>query len=463
MSKEVSKKDFYMHALRIAMPMILQALITNAVSMVDNVMIGKVGTAQMSGVSIANQLFFVFNITVFGGISGPSIFGTQFFGKKDSEGQKYTVRFRVYLAALLVVIGAVIGLLYGPELIGLYISADDSPALAKATLEHGVSYLNIMLLSLVPFGIGQAYSSVVRECGQTQIPMIGSFSAIGVNVILDYCLIFGKFGFPRMGVEGAAIATVIAKVVEAAVVVAWAHLNPAKNPYIVGLYKGVYMPIGLVKQMIVKGTPLLINEFLWSMGMSVVAQCYSVRGIEVVAARNIASTLVNLFSVVFIQFGSAIGIIVGIELGAGLLEQAKVTAKKLRVFSVFITAVFAILMIPFAYIFPELYNVEDSIKSLSSYYIILQAIAMPIWSYTNACYFVLRCGGKTLVTFLFDFIFTWFFMIPIAFFLTRYSDMEIRKLLAIVTYSEVIKVIVGYFLVRSGIWVNNIVGNNEKA
>lgn len=460
MDKKVSNKDFYLHALRIAVPMILQALITNAVSMVDNIMIGRVGTAQMSGVSIANQLLFVFNITVFGAISGPGIFGTQFFGKKDYEGQKYTVRFRLYLVVVLIALGALIGYFFGSDLIGLYISTDDSSALAADTLRHGVSYLNIMLISLVPFGIGQAYSSVVRECGETQIPMIASFTAIGVNVLLDYCLIFGKLGLPKLGVEGAAIATVIAKIIEAAVVVAWAHLNPLKNQYIVGLYKSLAIPRDLVKRMTVKSIPLLFNEFLWSMGMSIVAQCYSVRGIEVVAARNIASTLSNLFSVVYIQMGSAIGIIVGIELGAGLLEQAKVSAKKLRIFSVIVTAVVAVIMIPFAYSFPQVYNVEESIKSLASFYIIIQAIVMPIWSYTNACYFVLRCGGKTLITFLFDFVFTWFVMIPLAFFLARYSSMDVRTLLTVVTFSEVIKAIVGYFLVRSGMWVNNIVSSD---
>ena len=457
MNHEISKKDFYFRALRIALPMILQALITNAVSMVDNIMIGKVGTAEMSGVSIANQLLFVFNLTLFGGISGPGIFGTQFYGKKDAEGQKYTVRFRIYLSMALVAVGAFAGLFYGPQLISLYISGSDSPDLAAATLRHGVSYLNIMLIGLIPFSIGQAYSSAVRECGQTQIPMIGSFSAIGVNVLLDYCLIFGKFGFPQMGVEGAAIATVIAKAVEAAVIIIWAHLNPAKNPYIKGLYRSLYIPFALVKQMCIKGAPLLINELLWSTGMSIIAQCYSVRGIEVVAARNIASTLTNLFSVVYVQFGSAIGIIVGIELGAGKLDKAQITARKLRLFSVYLSAALAVLMIPFAYVFPEIYNAEDSIKSLAAYYILIQALAMPICSYTNACYFVLRCGGKTLLTFFFDFVFTWFVTIPLAFFLSHYSGMAIKPLLAIVTFSEAIKDVAGFFLVRSGIWVNNIV------
>ena len=294
------KKLFYINALAIAVPMILQALITNFVSMIDNIMVGSLGTAPMNGVSIANQFIFVFNITMFGAVSGAGIFGTQFFGKKDADGQKYTVRFRLITSAIIIGIGAAIFHFFGPELIKLFISSKDEQNLATNTLTNGKEYLDIMILGLIPFGIGQAYSSVVKECGETRIPMIGSMAAIGINVLLDYGLIFGKLGMPCLGVKGAAIATVVAKYVEALVVIIWAHLNPDRNPYIEGLYKGFYMPIKLVKQICIKGLPLLVNEFLWSLGMSVIAQCYSVRGLEVVGARNISSTLVNLFNVIFI-------------------------------------------------------------------------------------------------------------------------------------------------------------------
>jgi putative MATE family efflux protein len=330
------------------------------------------------------------------------------------------------------------------------------------TLKYGKEYMLYMLIGLIPFGIGQAYSSVVRECGETRIPMIGSMAAVVFNIFLDYALIFGKFGFPEMGVKGAAIATVAAKFIEALVVIAWTHAKPEKNKYIVGVFRRFTIPRELVWKMLIKGLPLLFNEFLWAAGMSIIAQCYSVRGLDVVAARNISSTMTNLFGAIYIQLGSCIGIIVGAKLGANKLKEARSTDNKLLFFSVAVTVVVAAIIIPFAGILPNIYKTSEEIRSLASYMIIVQALTMPLWSYTNACYFTLRSGGKTGITFLFDFGYTFLFMIPLAFILTYFTDMDIRPLWAVVTFSEIIKVIIGYFMVKSDLWINNIVDTAEK-
>lgn len=459
--KYIGDRHFYKSVLIMVIPMILQNLVTNFVSLIDNIMVGQIGTEQMNGVSIVNQYIFVFNITVFGAVAGPSIFGAQFFGKGDHEGQKHTVRFRLLTVTTIIAIGTALFYFFAEPLISLFISPDDPVEKAAATLEYGREYMMYMLLGLVPFGIGQAYSSVVRECGETKIPMIASFSAVGVNIFLDYSLIFGKFGFAEMGVKGAAIATVISKVIEALVVILWTHTHPKKNKYIVGIFRGFHIPSELVRKMLIKGLPLLFNEFLWAAGMSIIAQCYSVRGLDVVAARNISSTMTNLFGAIYIQLGACIGIIVGAKLGANKLKEARSTDNKLLFFSVAVTVIVAAAVIPFAEIFPKLYNTEESIRDLASYMIIIQALAMPLWSYTNACYFTLRSGGKTGVTFLFDFGYTFLLMIPLAFVLSYFTDMNIRLLWAVVTFSEIIKVIIGYFMVKSDVWINNIVNTEE--
>ena len=454
--KYIGTPEFYRYALRLAVPMIVQNLITNFVSMLDNIMVGQIGTVQMSGVSIVNQFVFVFNITLFGGMSGAGIFGAQFIGRKDHEGHRYTFRFRMGLALLVSAIGIAILSIFGDGLISLFLSADDDAAMVKATLGYGRTYLNYMLLGFLPFAVGQAYSSIIRECGETRIPMYGALSAIGLNVFLDYALIFGHFGFPCMGVAGAAIATVAAKFVEAGIIIIWAHTHLERNIYLQSAYRSLYIPLHLAKDITLRGCPLLINEFLWSMGMSVIAQCYSVRGLEVVAARNIASTLVNLFMVVYIQLAAALGIMVGMKLGANDMDGARDTNNKMTFFAVAVTVLLGIVLIPAAYAFPGLYNTEPSVRSLASWIILMQALSFPIYSYSNACYFTLRSGGKTGITFLYDFIFTWFIMIPLAFVLSR-SSMEVHLLFAVVTFSEIIKIIVGYFMVRSEIWMQNII------
>ncbi|MGM9947757.1 MATE family efflux transporter [Floccifex sp.] len=451
-------KDFYFHVLYIAIPMIIQNLITNFVSLLDNIMVGQVGTLQMSGVSIVNQFVFVFNITIFGSVSGASIFGCQFFGQKNHEGQKYTFRFRLLFASLIILFGLFIFSIFGDSLIQLFLSKDDSLEMITQTLQYGKEYLNIILWSLIPFGIGQVYCSVIREIKETKIPMYAAMSAIGINLVLDYALIFGKFGLPQLGVAGAAIATVISKIIEASVMIIWAHTHLERNQYLIGAYRHLFhIPGNLAIQILKKSFPLLMNEFLWSLGMSTIAQCYSVKGLEVVAARNIASTLTNLFGVIYIQLGSATGILIGTKLGASLFEEAKDDVKKLMPFCCVITTIFALILIPVGKIFPMMYQTTTTIKDLATYFIIVQALAMPLWSYVNASYFILRSGGKMGITFLFDSGYTWIILIPFAFYLTHFSLLNIHSILILVTFTDAIKAILGYFLIKSEIWVNNIV------
>ena len=456
--KYIGDRTFYKTVLLMVVPMILQSLVTNLVSMIDNIMVGQIGTEQMSGVSIVNQFIFVFNITIFGSVSGPSIFGAQFFGKGDSEGQKHTFRFRLLVCGGIIALGILIFGLFDNTLITLFLSENDSHEVRMTTLGFGKSYMRIMLIGLIPFSIGQAYSSAVRECGETKIPMIASCSAVGLNILLDYALIFGKLGMPKLGVEGAAIATVISKIIEAAVVIVWVHTHPQCNRYIVGAYRGFGIPLSLTASMTKKGLPLLFNEFLWAAGMAFIAQCYSVRGLDVVAARNISSTMTNLVSSIYIQLGACIAILVGNKLGAGRLREARVLDDKLRFFAVAVTVVTAIAVFPLAAVFPDIYNTTPQVRSLASYMIIIQACAMPLWAYTNACYFTIRSGGRTGLTFLFDFGFTWIVQIPFALVLSYLTAMDIRLIFALVTFSEIIKSVIGFFMVRSGIWVNNIVG-----
>ncbi|MBE5896466.1 MAG: MATE family efflux transporter [Lachnospiraceae bacterium] len=459
--KYIGDRNFYKHVLYMVIPMIMQNLITNFVSMIDNIMVGQLGTAPMSGVSIVNQFVFVANITVFGAVSGASIYGTQYFGKGDHEGQKFTFRFRLIAVLIIIGIFAVVFVEFQEPLIRLFLSKDDSREMIETTLTYGRDYMGIIVLSLFPFGIGQAYASTIRESGETNIPMAAAFSAVGVNLLLDYGLIFGKLGMPEMGVRGAAIATVIAKTIEAAVMIIWTHTHLKRMPSAVGLYRGFHIPQDVIVNIIKTGTPLLLNEFLWSLGMAVVAQCYSARGIDMVAARNIANTLTNLFNVIFIQMGGCIGIMVGMELGSGDLKRAKDVDNKMIVFSFVITVFFAIAMVPVGYAFPMMYKTEPVVRSLATYYILISAMAMPMWSFTNAVYFTLRSGGKTLLTFIFDMGLTWSVMIPVAWFLCYKTDMDIHWVIVLIMFTEIIKVIIGFFMVRSNLWLNDLVGEER--
>lgn len=460
--KYIGDKRFYRRVLLMVVPMILQMGVTNLVNLLDNIMVGRLGTEEMSGVSIVNQFVFVFNITLFGAVSGAGIFGAQYFGKGDHEGQKYTFRFRLLICAVVTAVALVVFGLFDKQLILLFLSKDDPPEITARTLESGMEYMKIMFIGFIPFGIGQAYSSVLSECGYTKIPMAASMTAVGINVVLDYCLIFGKFGFPALGVCGAAVATVIAKYIEALVKMVWTHTHKDKNRYVIGLFKGFGIPPKLAADIIKKGTPLLMNEFLWAAGMSIIAQFYSVRGLEAVAARNISGTITNLFGAVYIQLGVCISIIVGAKLGANKLKEARDLDNKLIFFAVVASVGVALCAMPLVKLFPMLYRTEERIRSLAGFMIMIQALCMPMWSYTNACYFTLRSGGRTGLTFLFDFGFTWLIVIPLGAVLSYGTKLDIHYLFALLSLIEIIKVLIGYRMIRSDIWMNNIVDDKVE-
>ena len=404
---------------------------------------------------------FVFNICIFGGVSGAGIFGTPFYGKGDYKGQRYTFRFKLYTCVAITALALLLFGLLDTELISLYLSDTGSVGDISLALEYGKEYLSIMMIGLIPFAIGQTYINTIRETGQTLIPMIASAAAVFTNLILDYVLIFGIAGIPAMGVEGAAIATVIARFIECLIVIVWTHTHTDKNLYIVGAYRGLGIPRSILTDIFKKGTPLMLNEMLWASGMAVISQCYAARGLEVVAAQNISSTISNLFNIVYIQLGGCISIVVGQLLGAGKKDEAKDADNKMIFFSVACCCVISVLMIMLGRLFPSIYNTQESIKELARVFIIISALVMPLCAFSHCTYFTLRSGGKTIVTFLFDSVYTWVLVIPFATLLARHTALPIAMVFFLVQFTELIKVIIGFFMVKSGVWLQNIVGGNE--
>ena len=457
-SKFIGDKLFYRRVLSLAVPMIIQNAITSFVSFLDNIMVGQIGTEQMSGVAIVNQLMFVFNICIFGGVSGAGIFGTQFYGKGDYEGQKYAFRFKLYTSALISAVALCLLSFCNTQLISLYLNDTGSVGDITLALNYGKEYLAIMIIGLVPFALSQTYISSIRETGQTFVPMLAGIVAVITNLILDYALIFGVGDIiPSMGVAGAAIATVVARFIECGIVLLWTHRNKERNPYIIGAYKSFGIPGRICKDILIKGTPLMLNEMFWASGMAVIVQCYAVRGLEVVAAQNISSTITNLFNIVYLQLGGCISIVVGQFLGAGKLEEAKDADNKMIFFSVGCCVVMAAFMMVIGRYFPSIYNTEESIRELARVFIAISASVMPLCAFSHCTYFTLRSGGKTVITFLFDSVFTWVVMIPFAFFLSRHTTLPIYLVFFLVQFTESIMVCIGFFMVKSGAWVQNIV------
>ena len=452
--KFIGNKEFYGMVLKIAIPIIIQMAITNFVGLLDNIMVGQVGTEQMTGVAVVNQLLFVFNICIFGGVSGAGIFGAQFYGSGNEDGLRYVLRFKMIICCLISVVALTLLVLFPEFLINLFLT-DTGEGDVQATLMYGKQYLWIMLFGLIPFAIKEAYASSLKETEETVLPMKASAVAVFINLILNVLLIFGLCGFPKLGVVGAAIATVISRYVEFAIVIISCHRG--KRAFFKGVYKNLYIPKWLIQQIIYKGAPLLLNESLWSAGIIAMNQRYSQRGLGVVAAINITSTIANLFNVVYLSMGSSISVIVGKELGAGRLKEAKSTATKMIAFSVMCCFVTGAMMAACSYGFANIYKTSDSIKELAVIFICICAILTPVEALNNASYFTLRSGGKTFITFLFDSVFLWVISIPVATILVKLTNWDIIPVYAFCQSLNLIKSVIGIILVKKGIWIQNVV------
>lgn len=241
--KLFGSRSFYKKVILVAIPIMIQNGVTNFVSLLDNVMIGKVGTNEMNGVAIVNQFVFVFNLCIFGGVAGAGIFTAQFHGAKNTDGVRFTFRFKMMITVLLTVLSSLIFIFWGEDLIRLYLHEGRGEGVStEATFYYAKDYLFYMLFGLLPFAFTMGYADTLRCTGETVVPMKASTISVLVNLCLNYILIYGKFGFPALGVVGAALGTVISRYAEAFVIIYWTHRHTKKNPYIVGAFREFRYP-----------------------------------------------------------------------------------------------------------------------------------------------------------------------------------------------------------------------------
>lgn len=451
------KTQIYKQALILAIPMMIQNGITNAVGLVDNLMVGTLGTESITAVSIAVQLIFVYNLAIFGAISGPGIYCAQYYGQKNKEGFWNVFRLKIWICFFVLTVALFIYNHFGTDLINLYLHGNDSGIDKAVTSSLSLDYLKIMLWGLLPFSLTQIYASSLRETGESIRPMVAGISSVIVDVILNYLLIFGKFGFPCLGVEGAAIATVIARAVEMLIVIIWAYTAKVKIKYITGALREITIPMKNMLVVIRKSIPIFFNEFLWAAGFVSTFQCYSLKGLDVVTSMNIASTLQNLVIVVIISMGCSVGILIGQQLGASKFEEAKENSLRLTRFTGALGLVVALIVISISGIFPTFFETTESIRALGRNFIIINAIFLPLHGILNSLYFTLRSGGKTFITFLFDSVFSWIFIVPTAFMLCKYVNLPVLTIFVLVNGLEIIKIIIGYVLIKKGVWISNLV------
>ena len=457
----IGTKAFYRNVLALLIPMVIQQFITSFVSLLDNIMVGSLGTEAISAASISNSVLMVHMLAIFGGMSGASIYGAQFFGKGDMDGMRHTFRFKLYFGVIFSAAAIAVYLLFGSSFIQSFLRGDSNGGDLVLTHSLGNGYLRVMLWGLIPFALAQVYTGTLRESGETRAPMVAGIIAILTNLFLNWVLIYGHLGAPALGVEGAAIATVISRYVELLVVVIHSHRHTDRYLFLLDVYKSPRVPAKLVGKITRTAAPLLVNEILWSLGMTFITNFYSLRGLNAVAALNINGTAFNLFSVIMFAMGSAVSIMVGQRLGAGKMEEARDVDRKLIFLTEVMHVIIGLVMILCSSLVPQLYNVDQDVKDLTARLLVIAGLALPLHSFAHVTYFTIRSGGRTVITFFFDAVYTWAVTVLLAFLLTRYTDLDILQIYFCVQFIDVIKLIIGLLMLRSDFWARNVVNDTE--
>ena len=460
--KYFGDKSFYRRVLTVSLPIVVGNAITYLVSLLDNVMVSALGTEALAGVSITNEFVFIFQLIVFGAVSAAGIFCAQFHGSGDKDGVVYTMRFKVIanLFCSLVFVGVL--WIFGDALIASFLHDSENAGNLALTAEFAREYMRVNMPGFVFFALSQAYASTMRETGETFVPMVSSIASVLTNFCGNAVLIFGLFGAPTLGVKGAAIATVLSQLVNFSILAIYSHTHREKCYYANNCYKSARIPLSILSKIVVKGVPIMLNEFFWSLAITMRNQSYSTRGLDAVAARTISANVINLMSVVYKAVGTSISILVGGQLGEGKLEEARDTARKMCMLDILIGFGIGIPMIALSPIVPALYGATAGVSEIATFMLIVSGISMPFICYSHATYYTLRTGGRVLITVLLDAGWMWAVVVSTTWTLASFTSISIYSLYIFGTLAEALKVVFCSVLLRKVNWAQRLVGMDTK-
>ncbi|MBF8983951.1 MATE family efflux transporter [Lutibacter sp. B2] len=447
MKLSFSDKQFYKQLMNIAVPIAIQNFISSTLNMVDTMMIGTLGATEIAAVGFANQYFFLFMLISFGTYSGASIFASQFWGKKDVTNVRRVL-------GLSLIIGLSIGLLF--TLAGLLIPETMISLLSNdlEIINMGSQYLKIVCLGYIASTISFAYGFSSRSIGNAKLPTLVSAIALCINTVLNYCLIFGHFGFPSMGVKGAALATIIARLVEMLLLLTLIYKN--QGPLAGTLHELFDLSRSFVIKILNVTTPVILNETFWALGMTMYLKAYGKLGTEAVAAVQISNTIQNIFLVITMGLGNACAIMVGNKIGANQEKEGILYAKRFAKLSIFTGIVMGTLLIltsPFILSFfnPSLYTNCRNIM-------IVMALLMPVKMFTSVLIVgIFRSGGDTKFSLILEIGTVWLIGVPLAFLSTTYLNLPIHLAFALVNLEEIIKTMIGLPRFLSNKWLRNVI------
>lgn len=450
--KFIGDKKFYKHILTLVIPIMLQQLFISIAGYVDNLMINSYGGNALAynGVSAANRLIFILNFVWMGLAATSSIFISQYFGARNKDKIKESIRLSLIVEVVFGVLGIIIILLFGKMVVNSYVQDETSRS-------FGYDYLGVMVYGVIFIVLNTAISNSLRSVKKATLPLIAGISGILVNVFFNYCLIFGHLGFPELGARGAAIATVMSKVVEFLFLVI--SIMILKDENFKGVLKSLKVTKNLIKEFIKKGSLLVTNELLWSVGMSLLAVFYTYKNDLWYNAYSYSQNISDLFFIIFAGIGTGTAVIIGESLGKGDFERAEKDYYSMRGLSVFMGIFVGVLMIITGPLISNMFEPTAEVKKMMVKILNVTGIFCAIYCYNSVSFFVLRSGGDTIKAFLLDQIPTYLIGIPLAIIFGVNASkwgINLTTVFLISHTNDVFKVFLGNYFVGKKTWLTNI-------
>ncbi|HOK62310.1 MAG TPA: MATE family efflux transporter [Soehngenia sp.] len=447
--KALKDKVFLKTMLTIALPVAIQNLVSSSLNMVDTLMISNLGSASIAGVGLANQVFFLYILLTFGINSGGAIFIAQYWGKEDVKNVNKSMGFAI-MSSLIIGIVFTLAALISPKLIlGIFTKEAD-------VIDVGVKYLRIVSLSYIITAISFSYSIALRTTGKPHVPLIISIISLGTNTLLNYILIFGKFGAPALGVRGAAIATVIARIVEFVLLL---YVVYRRNEHLNANLKELFgWDKEFIKKYISVTYPVILTEGFWALGQIMYTIAYAQLGKTATASIQLTNTIQNMFFVVVKGLASACSIMVGSKIGAEEYEEAYDYAMSFIVLSTVSGVILGLSLTLSADLILKLFNnLEPLVYSSARSIIIIMGLTFVVRVYNNISIVgVLRSGGNTKVAMRIDLSSVWLIGVPLAFMGSMVLKLPVQYLFLLITTEEIVKAILGFPIIKSKKWIQNI-------
>lgn len=457
--KFIGPKDFYKVVFSIILPIMLQQLFLSLAGYVDNIMINSFDEAHLAynGVSAANRLMFILNFVWFGLVSAVSIFTAQFFGAGNKEKLKETVRLSTYISIIFGIIGFFVITFLGNFVVNSYIQDETARS-------FGYDYLNWIRWGAVCISLNMTFANAFRSIQKPKIPLQIGIIGILVNVFFNWCFIFGNLGFPCLGAEGAAIATVISKIVEVILyLISMGIYN--KDDSLKHTYKKLGVSKGIIKDFIKRGTLIASNELLWSLGMVLLALFYTWKNDVWYNAYSYTQNISDLFFIVFAGLGNGTAILIGASLGRGDFEKAEKESRYFQGLAVIMGLIVGVLMISTSPLTSRMFTKDPDTIRIMENIMLVTSIFTAVYCYNSVNFFTLKAGGDSIRAVLLDQGATYILGIPIAIVLGVNASkigITIVEVYLATHLVDLVKIFVGLSFIKKGKWLRNLTEENKE-